>query len=172
MAWNRCTMNDLRLVLAEDEIERLNTLSLDQSMTEVLQDTLDMVAETWRGAMKGKGMEIDPRSAYIPSAYRLMVLIHARYVIWSRFPNSSNIAIDEVRKKEYEQALEMLKNPIMDVDEVDWYLPSGEPNPELSAYVRSTGSSMTTPWLRFPTEEPVIQNFNLPTWTPPGGWLA
>lgn len=162
MAWKKLEMNDLRLVLSEDEVEKLNELSLDESMTQVINDTISLVSNVWRGALKGKGMEIDPRDAYTPSSYWYWVLVHARYACWSRFPNSSVIAIDDVRKNEMERAMELLKSPYLDVDAVEWYLPDGEPNPDLSAYQPSTGSQLTTPWLRFPTEEPVIKDFGLP----------
>lgn len=33
MAWKKLNMNDLRLVLSEDEVEKLNELSLDASIT-------------------------------------------------------------------------------------------------------------------------------------------
>lgn len=38
MSWARLTINDLRLVLAEDEIQKLNEISLDPSMSTVVQD--------------------------------------------------------------------------------------------------------------------------------------
>ena len=76
-------------------------------------------------ALKAKGMEIDPRDGYTPSTYWYWVLVHARYACWSRFPNSSVIAIDEVRKDEVERAMELLKSPYLDVDAVEWTLPDG-----------------------------------------------
>lgn len=165
MAWKKLEMNDLRLVLSEDEMEKLNELSLDESITAVIDDTIELVSDVWRGALKAKGMEIDPRDGYTPSTYWYWVLCHARYACWSRFPNSSVIAIDEVRKEEMKRAMDLLKEPYLDVDAVEWTLPDGSPNPDLSAYQPSLGSQLTTPWLRFPTEEPVIKNFNLPTLT-------
>lgn len=165
MAWKKLEMNDLRLVLSEDEMDKLNELSLDESMTAVIDDTIELVSDVWRGALKAKGMEIDPRDGYTPSTYWYWVLCHARYACWSRFPNSSVIAIDEVRKEEMKRAMDLLKEPYLDVDAVEWTLPDGSPNPDLSAYQPSLGSQLTTPWLRFPTEEPVIKNFNLPTLT-------
>lgn len=38
MSWARLTTNDLRLVLAEDEVQKLNEISLDPSMSTVVQD--------------------------------------------------------------------------------------------------------------------------------------
>lgn len=163
MAWKKLDINDLRLVLSEDEVEKLNELSLDEGMTQVLNDTIELVSNVWRGALKAKGMEIDPRDSYTPSTYWYWVLVHCRYACWSRFPNSSIIAIDDVRKDEMERAMELLKSPYLDVDAVEWTLPSGEPNPDLSAYAPSTGTQLSTPWLRFPTMEPMIKDFALPT---------
>jgi hypothetical protein len=125
MAWKKLNIDDLRLVLSEDEVLRLNELSLDQSITEVINNTIELVSSAWRGALRAKGMEIDPRDGYTPSTYWYWILCHARYACWSRFPQSSVIAIDDVRKKEYEQALALLKEPYLDVDAVEWYLPDG-----------------------------------------------
>lgn len=146
----------MRLVLSEDEVDKLNTLSLDDNIVQVINDTIELVSETWRGAMRGKGLEIDPRDGYIPSAYRYWVLVHARYACWSRFPNSSVIAIDDVRKKEYEQALEILKSPFLNTDNVDWT------DPALSGYVdaqKGQVNGLMTPWLQFPDEYPYIDNY-------------
>lgn len=38
MAWNRLTIDNLRLVLAEDEVEKLNEVSLDPNLSAVIQD--------------------------------------------------------------------------------------------------------------------------------------
>ena len=36
--WKRLTIDDLRLTLAEDEVEKLNTCSLDSNLSSVVQD--------------------------------------------------------------------------------------------------------------------------------------
>lgn len=36
MAWSRLTINDLRLVLAEDEVQKLNQYSLDDPLFETV----------------------------------------------------------------------------------------------------------------------------------------
>lgn len=56
MAWKKLDINDLRLVLSEDEVLKLNELSLDQSITEVINSTIELVTSAWRGALKAKGM--------------------------------------------------------------------------------------------------------------------
>ena len=165
MAWKKLTIDDLRLVLSEDEVEKLNTLSLEENITDIINSQIELISQTWRGSFQAKGYEIDPRDYYIPSAYAYWVLVHARSGVWARFPMSSTIAFDENRKEEAKRALELLKNPALQVDAVEWYLPDGHtPNPDLSAYTRTAGASLSTPWLRFPTEEPVIENFDLPIW--------
>ena len=35
MGWTRLTIDDLRLVLAEDEVDKLNTRSLDANLSEI-----------------------------------------------------------------------------------------------------------------------------------------
>ena len=49
----------------------------------------------FRGAFRAKGYAVDVRDNYVPSGYVLPVLQYARYVAWSRFPNSPDIALDE-----------------------------------------------------------------------------
>lgn len=163
MAWKKLNIDDLRLVLSEDEVQKLNELSVEENIDQILNDTIELISQTWRGAMRAKGIEIDPRDGYIPSAYQYWVLVHSRYACWSRFPNSSVIAIDEVRKKEYEQALEILKSPFLNTDEVEWFLPDGNPNPDLSAYQRLLGASLQVPWQQFPDMYPVIDDWK--PWT-------
>ena len=57
--WKHLTTDDLRLALSEDELERLGTLSLDESkLSVVLQETLDNAADAFRAAWAsgGKGL--------------------------------------------------------------------------------------------------------------------
>lgn len=158
--WKNLTVDDLRLVLSEDEIEKLSQLSLSPEMATVIQDTIDLISDTWRGALSAKGMALDPREHFIPSTYAYWVCVHARHAVWTRFPNSGFIALDEVRKDELKKAMELLKQPMLDVPVVEW-----DTDPELSAFTRpsSDGCSLLTPFLRFPEDRPVIENFALPS---------
>ena len=167
MSWKRLTIDDVKLVLAQDEIDKLGELSLSPELTSVVNDTCDLIADTWRGAIKAKGNSMDPREHFLPSCYWYHALAMIRQALWTRFPNSGVIALDERRVKEYENALELLKQPYLEVDAVEWFLPDGKPNPELSAYTKdgTGGSSMLTPWLRFPEDAPVIEDFK--PWTIP-----
>ena len=160
MAWKRLAIDDVKLVLAQDEIDRLSELSLDPELSSVVNDTCDLLASTWRGAIQAKGNELDPRDCYLPSCYWYHALAMIRQALWTRFPNSGSIALDERRQKEYDSAVELLKSPYLDVDKVEWTLPDGSANPELSAYRKDStgGSQMTTPFNRFP-DGPVIQNW-------------
>ena len=150
MSYQKLTIDDLRECLSEDEIDKLDTLSLQPGTTEIINKIMETISQTWRGALKAKGYEIDPRDYFIPETYKWWVLVHCRYACWSRFPQSSIFAIDDVRKKEYEKALELLKDPYLDVDEVEWKLPDGTPNPELTGYAKTSPGSLITPWLAFP----------------------
>lgn len=44
MAYKRLTIDDMRIVLAEDEVQKLNELSLDSSLSAVVNDGIDLVA--------------------------------------------------------------------------------------------------------------------------------
>ena len=50
MAWKRLTIDDLRLVLAEDEIDKLDTRSLEPNLSAVIQQQLDVASDAFRGA--------------------------------------------------------------------------------------------------------------------------
>lgn len=144
--WRQLTKDDLRLALAEDELERLGTLSLDESKIEVvLQETLDNSADAFRSAWSAKGYEIDPREHYISTGYTEFILAFARWNLWNRFPMADNYALSEARKLQYERAMELLKNPWLGTDKVNWT------DPDLSAYTAlsgGTGSSIAVPFMR------------------------
>lgn len=146
MSWKRIDIDDVRLSLAEDEIERLNTLSLDESkLNMVIQETADMVADMFRASWQGKGYEIDPREHFVSGGYMAPILAVIRYELWTRFPQSELYALSEPRKLQYEKAMELLKNPWLGTDKVNWA------DPDLSAYTAlsgGTGSSIAVPFMR------------------------
>lgn len=145
MAWKKLTVDDLRLILSEDETTKLNDYSLADGMEDVVLSTIEMVSDVWRGALGAKGYEIDVRSHYVPETYAYYILVHARHAVWTRFPNSENIALDERRKNEYDEAMKLLKDPFLGVDGV-----SGE-GVSPSAEAVGTGSgSIRVPLMRFP----------------------
>lgn len=82
----------------------------------------------FRGAFRAKGYAVDVRDNYIPSGYVLPVLQYARYVAWSRFPNSSDIALDEVRKEDVKRLQDLLKNPYIGVEKPEWEHSSDNPD--------------------------------------------
>ena len=158
MSWNKLDIDDLKLILSQDELDRLSTLSLDETITTNINDTIEMVSETWRGALSAKGYTLDIRDAYIPSSYQYYVLVHARWAIWTRFPLSNEIALDEARKQEYQKAMDMLKNPYLDAEKPEWqYDPSNPDNQDESGW--HGAQSIQVPWpQKFPTEYSNVQN--------------
>lgn len=112
--WTRPGWNDIRAVLSEDEIQKVSELSLDEEAGEPVQAALDMSADMFRGALQAKSVRLDVRPHYVPRAYMYFVLTYARMLMWSRFPNSPAYAMDDVRRKEADTALDMLKNPKLD----------------------------------------------------------
>ena len=140
MSWKKLDIDDLKLLLAQDEIEKLSELSLDPEITAVINSIIDMVAAMWRGALRAKGYSMDIRDGYIPDAYQYWVLVHSRYAVWSRFPNSQYIAIDEVRKDEYKKALELLKDPYIDVAKPEWEYDPANPENQGEQYWHAAAS--------------------------------
>ena len=73
--WIKLTTDDLKMVLAQDEIDKLSTMSLSPEKIDlIIQQTLDDVANTFRGSWNSKGYEIDIRDCYIDKAYKVYVL--------------------------------------------------------------------------------------------------
>lgn len=100
------------------------------------------MANAFRYAWCSKGYNVDERPAYIPNGYKVFVLNIARVEIWSRFPNSSNIGIDDIRKQLYNDAKELLKDPYIGVPDPDY-----SDDPELSGKVPSNGDyALTIPF--------------------------
>ena len=116
--WTHLTSDDMKEALAQDEIDKLQQMSV--SADDIMQKQLDSVADSFRASFSAKGYTIDVRDHYIPSSYRLQVIALARWYIWTRFPNSKDIALDEPRQKLYEDALALLKDPYLGVDEPDY----------------------------------------------------
>ena len=118
--WNPITYADLIQSLSQDEIERLDTLSLSADVENICQQQLNSCADAFRYAWQSKGYNIDEREHYIPNGYKVFILNYARPYIWTRFPNCKDIAMDEIRMKLYEEAKELLKDPYIGVPEPDY----------------------------------------------------
>lgn len=145
MSWKKLTTDDLKMILSEDEVTTLNTTSVDEEVTDIVQNAIDLVSDMFRGSFRAKGYAIDIRDNYIPSGYVLPVLQYARYVAWSRFPNSPDIALDEVRKEDVKRLQELLKNPYIGVEKPDW--DHSSENPDATGQVNA--GSISIPFLRF-----------------------
>ena len=140
--WNKLTIDDMKLYLSQDELDALNTYSVD--IEDVINKQLDAIADMFRGAFVSKSYEIDTRDHYIPSSYKHFVCTYARYVIWQRFPMSPNVALDDARKEEYKLVSELLKDAYIGVDKPEWEHSSN--NPDNTG--KTQGGSIKIPFLR------------------------
>ena len=141
--WSQLTIDDMKLYLSQDELDALNTYSVE--IEDVINKQLDAIADMFRGAFVSKSYEIDTRDHYIPSSYKHFVCTYARYVIWQRFPMSPNVALDDARKAEYELVKDLLKDAYIGVDKPDWEYSSN--NPDNTGKIQ--GGSIKLPFLRF-----------------------
>lgn|SRR5574344_130417 len=114
--WKQLTLEDVKLVLCQDEIEKLENLSKDPSSLTIIQNTIDMICDTWRGALRGKSIILSSISHSIPAEYAVYILHHIRYTLWTRFPDSIDMGLDARRVKEYEEALSMLSSMSLGVE--------------------------------------------------------
>ena len=160
MGWTRLTIDDLRLVLAEDEVDKLNTRSLDANLSAVIQEQLDCVADAFRGAWQSKGYNIDVRDHYVAPEYRQFVLNYARWQIWTRFPMTEDYSLSKSREKQYDEAAALLKDPYIGVSKPDY-----SADPDLSALnITTQDAAITVPWLKFPPM-PFDEGFPQAYWT-------
>lgn len=159
MAWKRLTTNDLRTILSEDEVEKLNDLATLSAGVDV-QNGIDIVSDTWRGALLAKGVTVDERDHYTPASYRYWILVMARHAVWTRFPNTPAYALDDARREEYKKALEMLASPTLAAEKPDY-----SDDPELSGKTFTQDSSLIVPWQHLPDDMPWIDNFKVWTWS-------
>ena len=118
--WKRLNYTDLTEILAQDEIDKLDVYSLSSDISSICQKQLDSVADLYRGAWRSKGYALDVRAHYVAPEYRIPVLNYARWQIWTRFPNSKDIGLDEPRKAAYEEAKELLKSPYIGTSTPDY----------------------------------------------------
>lgn len=77
MAWLRPTIEHLKLVLAQEELDKLETVSIDTD--DVLQKQLDTIADLFRAAYISRGYTVDVRDHYIDQGYLIPVLNYARF---------------------------------------------------------------------------------------------
>ena len=141
--WSQLTIDDMKLYLSQDELDSLNTYSVN--VDEVVNKELDVIADMFRGAFISKSYEIDTREHYIPSSYKHFVCVYARWSLWTRFPMSPSVALDDARKAEYELVKDLLKDAYIGVDKPDWEYSSN--NPENPGKIQ--GGSIKLPFLRF-----------------------
>lgn len=154
--WTPLEFNDLKIVLAKDEIDKLTELQ-DEDI-QIVNMTLDIIADTFRGAIKSKGLKLSTVEHSVPSSYKLPALILARKQLWTRFPNSQNIALDDIRQKEIEWAEKILKDIPFDVDNIPWEDdPENPNNPEYKE--TNLQGSIKVPYMRF-TQFPYGNEFN------------
>lgn len=145
--WTRLNIDDLRLVLAEDEVQKLDNLSKTTDISAMINDQLDMVADMYRGALAAKGFNIDVRAHYISPEYRNIVLNYARWQIWTRFPMTENYALSKPRENLFLEAQDYLKDP-----KIGPSIPDYSDDPELSGNTDLTSysdGSLSLPYLKF-----------------------
>ena len=148
MSWKHLTIDDLKLVLAQDEVSTLEARSVE--ITDIINKQLDIVADMFRGALAAKGYKLDIREHYVAPEYVIPVLNYARWQIWTRFPATENISLAENRKAGYDEAVKLLENPYIGTS--DPYDPTDPDNPNENDKIKDSAISM--PYLRF--DDPYI----------------
>lgn len=139
--WKRLTVQDLKIILSEDEVNTLQNTST--SFEDTAQEVLDLASDMFRGSLRAKGYAYDIREHYTPSSYHLKILQHVREIIWTRFPHSNIIAIDHLRESEADSLDEILKDPYLSPE-----TPEDEYNSEKQNSTVYSGQ-LFVPYLRF-----------------------
>ena len=163
MAWKRLTVKDLQKILSKDEYDRLKELSVDVDFENVVQDGIDLIADQFRGAFIAKGYDVDVREHYLPPEYHYAALVLSRFAVWTRFPSTPDYALDEARKKAYEDASSLLKNPYIGTSKPDY-----SDDPEIKPDDMKNDGSIAMPFLKFPSEEGYMVGQN--KWIGTVGW--
>lgn len=126
--WIKLEKKLLRDALAIDEASALNTVQTI-SVDQILSETLHFTSETFRKWIR-RYYPIDRREDYLPESVIPFALDFARYQLWTRLPNSGDIALDDRRVKAYDNAVAMLqKRPPFKIDPPDDPESGGEPMP-------------------------------------------
>lgn len=157
MGWQRLQYADMRLYLAKDELDKLQNASIDADLSAVVNDTLDLVSDAFRGAFIAKGYQVDNREHYTPSSYKPFIMAYARWTLWNRFPMAQNYALSDARKDEWKIAADLLKNPYIGTDPVS--PEGGGVQPDDPVSYLSADAAITIPWLRI---EPECGKFGFP----------
>lgn len=157
MAWKRLTVDDLRTLLSEDEVDKLTELATLSAGVDV-QNAIDIVSDTWRGALQAKGVEVDVRDHYTPASYRYWILVHSRWAVWTRFPGTPAYALDDARKEEYKKALEILGSAQLAAEKPDY-----TDDPSLSSLVDAGEGSILVPMQHIIDDLPFLEDFMPPT---------
>lgn len=106
------------------------------------------MADAFRGAWAAKGYTIDVRDHYVAPEYKQFVLNYARWQIWTRFPMTEDYALSEPRKKQYEEAAELLKDPYIATSRPDY---SNDPELSGDTTLSARGdAAISMPWMKFP----------------------
>lgn len=157
--WKKLDISDLRKILSEDEVQKLSTISISTTdFEQTVNDVLDVVSDTWRGMLLGKSVAIDIREHYTPSSLAYWILIQARYTLWTRFPNSPDIALDAARQKEYEKSLEIFDSNKIGTEAPEWEYSSNNPDNKTEAESKQDSGSIRIPYFsRF--DDDVIFNY-------------
>ena len=150
--WKILTIDDLRLILAENEIQALDTVNKDGSIEAMVNQQILLVSEMWRGALRKKGYVVDVRPGYVPAEYWLPILQHARWVSWSRFPFADNYALSEPRKFEFEEAMKLLKEVDIGPSAPDYSNLTPEEEEQYGDLIdqQKTDGAVSMPFLKFP----------------------
>jgi len=113
--WITLDSNELRTNLAADEIAALAAVNIEDLDTDradavdaILQAACHNVAESWRGRLRTV-TDIDARADYVPTELLQYILVHVRYMAYTRLPNMETL-LDRLRQREWERANQVFDN--------------------------------------------------------------
>lgn len=119
--WIKLTPQNLKDVLAVQEQVALAHIQKPFEVDEILKSECHNVANIWRSKIR-LFHSIDSRDDYVPESLLGWILIHLRYVSFTRLPNMDSL-LDNLRVREYDKAMNVLDNlkkySIDDPDDTD-----------------------------------------------------
>lgn len=108
MSWLKLSGKSLKDVLAMAEIGALASMQKPFDVDKILDREAHSIACIWRSRIK-KTHVLDKRDDYVPESLLGWIVVHLRYASFTRLPNMGDL-LDELRRKEYEEALSVLDN--------------------------------------------------------------
>lgn len=106
MSWVAIGVEDVKSRLIAAEVAALEATGVEAGQADPIQEAIDMVTDEVMGYVESAGLWEMPASASVPGRLKLAAMDRIRYVLLSRFPDSSLLTTERVEANN--KAVELL----------------------------------------------------------------